>query len=318
MKISVIIPVKNRASLLPITLDNVLAQSLKPFEVIVVDDGSSDDIASVKNIYKQHVTFVDSNGSGPGAARNTGFKVATGDFIQFFDSDDLMTNNKLQIQAQLMQEKKADIVYGPYVKASFDLIWQQQDVIMQYHPLPPGKFSNFVLEGWCNITQSVLFRRELLNVVGVWREDLLTHEDYEYWFRVSKVAKVLIHENKSCTIYRQHINQITDAATSSKSRWLNGVKAMNHIEDHLDFKPPLSSYLKFKGRLSSSKSGLMKHFGKDLQNTLTLFDYLALLFFKITNKIGRSRTGTAWQRMNGVLTPGTQEFDQYTKELKRQ
>src|SRR5688572_24662883 len=116
MKISVVIPVKNRATLLPKTLTNILNQTLTPFEVFVVDDGSTDDIASVISQFDSRVFFLKNSRRGPGAARNEGLLASTGDYIQFFDSDDLMTRNKLETQAKLLNNTGADFVYGPYVK----------------------------------------------------------------------------------------------------------------------------------------------------------------------------------------------------------
>ena len=180
MKISVIIPVKNRANLLAVTLSNILGQSLKPYEIIVVDDASTDNIKDVISHFESSVIFVRSFGNGPGAARNTGLGIATGEAIQFFDSDDLMTKNKLAVQALLLKERKGDFVYGPWVRASNENdAWKQLDVIMQYYPVPKGLMKNHVLRGWCNITQSALFSHDLIKEVGLWREDFLTHEDYE-------------------------------------------------------------------------------------------------------------------------------------------
>src|SRR6478609_5991539 len=117
MKVTVIIPVKNRAHLLPVTLDNVLGQTLTPYEVIVVDDYSTDNIEAVIKRYSKEVIFTKSKGRGPGGGRNTGLEIATGNVIQFFDSDDLMTKNKLQVQSTVLHKRNVDFVYGPFVKA---------------------------------------------------------------------------------------------------------------------------------------------------------------------------------------------------------
>src|SRR4051794_41025426 len=120
-KVSVIIPVKNRASLLPETLDNILNQSLKPYEIIIINDHSEDDLREVQNRYKNDVTFIDSKGTGPGAARNTGYEISTGDYIQFFDSDDLVTIDKLEEQARLLSSTGSGMAYCPHFKASLDI-----------------------------------------------------------------------------------------------------------------------------------------------------------------------------------------------------
>lgn len=86
---SVIIPTYNRATLLNRTLESVLAQTFKDFEVIVVDDGSTDNTASVTASYQGKVRFFRQQNRGPGAARNLGAKHAAGRYLAFLDSDDL-------------------------------------------------------------------------------------------------------------------------------------------------------------------------------------------------------------------------------------
>ena len=315
MDISVIIPVKNRAALLRITLDCILTQSKKPHEIIVVDDGSTDEFPEVVDDYKDRVIFTKSAGKGPGAARNTGMRLATGNAIQFFDSDDLMTVNKLEVQAKLLEEQNADFVYGPWVKAvNEDGEWKQADVIMQYHPLEEGNFADYVLQGWCNITQTVLFKRELFDRVGFWREDLMPHEDYEFWFRIGKHTKKFVHENQSCVIYRQHKHQITDMDVPNEARWMDGINAMNYIQEGIDYNASASSLWSFKGRTASSKTGFVKNFGANPAIKISLLDKMYAFFHKISKKFTRVE-GTNWQQMHGV-SKSADAFKNYLKLLK--
>jgi len=313
-KISVIIPVKNRAGLLPITLDNVLSQTMPAHEIIVVDDGSTDAIATVKEKYSNKILFVNSTGTGPGAARNTGLRIATGNAIQFFDSDDLMTRNKLQVQHQLLSATNAGFVYGPYVKAIFENNhWKQADVIMQYYPLPPGKLSNLVLKGWCAITQSVLFDAALLKEAGFWREDLMPHEDLEYWFRIGKLVKKFVHENESCVFYRQHQLQITDQSVSDKSRSLDGLKARAIIAESMGKDvSPYSRWI-FSGAFAAAGKSYYKKFGERAALAVPS-GKIAASYYRVWQKIGRMQTGTAWRRTLGVNTSSAQ-FEQYLSKL---
>ncbi len=315
MKISVIIPVKNRAALLRITLDCVLGQSKKPHEVIVVDDGSTDEFPEVVNDYKDRVIFTKSEGRGPGAARNAGLRLATGNAIQFFDSDDLMTVNKLEVQARLLDEQNADFVYGPWVKAvNENGTWKQADVIMQYYPLEQGNFADYVLQGWCNITQTALFRRDLIDKAGFWLEDLMTYEDYEFWFRVGKHAKKFVHENQSCVIYRQHKNQVTDLDVPNESRWMDGINAMQQIKDGINYNASVTSLWSFKGRAALSKAGYIKNFGNNQVVKIGLFDKAYAFFYKLSAKLSRVK-GTNWQKIHGVFT-SADAFKNYLKLMK--
>jgi glycosyltransferase involved in cell wall biosynthesis len=85
---SVLVPVYNRDGLIRGTLDSVFAQDYEDYEVIVVDDGSTDETVSVLREYDDRITLLQQENKGPGAARNAGIKVATGEYVVFLDSDD--------------------------------------------------------------------------------------------------------------------------------------------------------------------------------------------------------------------------------------
>jgi len=134
--ISVIIPAYNRAGLIGETLQSLLKQTLPAKEIIVVDDGSTDGTAEAAerefSVFRkqfsggsesifQHPTFkiLSQANAGPGAARNLGLAEATGEFIHFFDSDDIASPNKHEVQLKALLETGADIAYGPWVKGRF-------------------------------------------------------------------------------------------------------------------------------------------------------------------------------------------------------
>ena len=315
LKISVIIPVKNRANLLPLTLNSVLQQSLSPYEVIVVDDASTDDISAVVERYKNNVIFTKSKGAGPGGGRNTGLEIATGNLIQFFDSDDLMTRNKLEVQASRIQQKEVDFAYGPFVKARFENNgWIQEDVLMQYFALPNGLLADYVLQGWCNIFQSALFKRELVNEAGAWREDIFTHEDYEYWFRIAQLTNRYAHERESCVFYRQHQQQITDLHLVEKARWRNELTALDAMKKETRHKPSTHTQLMFAGREYKVKAGYKHTFGDNNMAVNKRHRFLAP-YYKLFQKWGRLQTGTQWQKMHGTLANGQKEFLNYLNNL---
>jgi glycosyltransferase involved in cell wall biosynthesis len=311
MKISVIIPVKNRADLIGATLQSLFAQSLQPYEVIVIDDHSTDNLVGALNKFGDRVTLLRSEGNGPGAARNQGLRHATGDAIQFLDSDDLVSNNKFAVQAKLMYEKNADFVYGPFVKASEEnRQWQQRDVIMQYYPLPKRSLKNLVLEGWC-LTQTILFRTSFLKQVGEWREDLITHEDLEYGFRIAKKATNYVHENQTCVIYRQHPQQLTDKAVQDYKRVLNLDKCLQIVKSNIDFTPSLHSLLMFYGTEASNKQFLNKANGNK-QKQLTVKDYAGWFYRRLVTKIEVSKNKTGWNRLHGAYD-SKEQFANYMK-----
>jgi glycosyltransferase involved in cell wall biosynthesis len=219
--VSVIIPCYNRASLVGETIENMLTQSLKPYEVIVVDDGSTDDSAAVIESFGAAVRLVRQSNQGPGTARNAGLKIATGEFIQFMDSDDLASNNKLEVQVKALESGDADFAYGPWIRchiANKQIAFTDQ--VLQPLPVP---FSRPMLEwfisGWSLVFQNCLFRRSLLDKAGVYRTDLMPSEDSEYFIRILLAAAKPVHTPECLVFYREHeLNKITGAGTSSVHR----------------------------------------------------------------------------------------------------
>jgi len=96
--ISVIIPAYNHASFLASTIDSALSQTLKPSEIIVVDDGSTDDTSSVLRTFVHKIRVLRQNNRGVAAARNRGAEIATGDYLAFLDADDVWLPQKLEMQ----------------------------------------------------------------------------------------------------------------------------------------------------------------------------------------------------------------------------
>ena len=117
--VSVIIPAYNRAGLIGETIECMIRQSLPPHELFVIDDGSTDDTVQVVQSFGKRVRLISQFNAGPGAARNAALAHATGEFVQFIDSDDLATRDKLALQASALTKTGADVAYGPWLQAWF-------------------------------------------------------------------------------------------------------------------------------------------------------------------------------------------------------
>ena len=119
LKISVIIPAYNAEKYLTEALDSVVSQTMSDsdYEIIIVNDGSSDHTAYIlekyKNLYS-NITVINKENGGPSSARNAGLDIASGEYIYFFDADDLLINNSLDALYQCAEEKNADLVIGKY------------------------------------------------------------------------------------------------------------------------------------------------------------------------------------------------------------
>lgn len=319
MSISVIIPIKNRAHLLVTTLDNILSQSVKPTEIIVVDDHSSDDLNAVKERYKDRVLFIPSHGTGPGAARNTGFLASTGSRIQFFDSDDLMTVDKLEIQQQQLSTSSSGMAYCPHVKAlqNTDGTWQQTDSILYFQQLPTSlRYDQWLLRGACMITQSCLFNRELIQEAGLWRTDLMPHEDLEFLFRIGKVEPYPVHSPIPAVIYRQHQFQITDKSTTTNARAKDQLNAYHFIYNQMDGNYTYLDKKVLAGNIIRSSAFVEKSlwpadYTKTVQSNINKSIYQ---ISKLSRKVQRIITKSDWLYLHGI-NKDPRQFEIYIKKL---
>ena len=220
-EISVIIPNYNRATLIGDTIENMLGQSLPPKEVIVVDDGSTDNSVPVITGFGSRVTLIRQENKGPGSARNAGLAVASGEFIQFMDSDDLVSRNKLETQIAAIHKSGADLVYGPWVRTMISgKNMEFIGPVMQTGPLPDWKsMLEWQMGSWSLVFQNCLLRRRIIDVAGKFREDLMPSEDSEYLVRVLMAGARYCHTSDCLTFYREHdLAQITSSGTTKQRR----------------------------------------------------------------------------------------------------
>ncbi len=179
-KVSVVIPTFNRAQLVTEAVDSILSQSYRDFELVVVDDGSTDDTAQRLTAYGHHIRLYRQENRGASAARNAGIGVARGEYIAFLDSDDLWLEDKLRIQMDLMAR-------DPQIKICYTgEIWMRRGV--RVNPKNKHrKYSGWILEKMlplCIVSpSSVLIAREVFDRVGLFDESLPACEDYDLWLR---------------------------------------------------------------------------------------------------------------------------------------
>lgn len=219
--VSVIIPNFNRAGLIGATIENLLCQTQPPQEIIVVDDGSTDDSLSVIRSYGARVTLLQQSNAGPGAARNVGLKAATGRYIQFQDSDDLFSLNKMEEQARVLDETGADLVMGPWAHVMIrdNEVTFESCVLQQSAPPDSIPLSSWLLRGWATIFQGLMFRRSFLQGLGGYRTDLRYGEDMEYFFRILAASPRTAFAGNVLTLYRVDApNKLSHDAGRSKFR----------------------------------------------------------------------------------------------------
>lgn len=187
--ISVVIPTYNRARIVGEAVESALAQTYPPAEVIVVDDGSSDDTAAALEAFGGRIQYVRQENAGPAAARNTGIRHASGCFMAFLDSDDLWEPEKLSLQVHAFSGDPSLAVVSclsRYVSFEGKTL---ADTGPAQDTLPAGSRASIrrlLLGNTVSGGSSAVVRRECLDDVGLFDEGLFGVEDWDLWLRVAK------------------------------------------------------------------------------------------------------------------------------------
>jgi glycosyltransferase involved in cell wall biosynthesis len=179
--VSVVLPSHNRASFLKEAIDSVLAQDFEDFELIIVDDGSTDTTREFLKSYPQ-VCVVTQQHLGVSAARNAGIAQATGKFIAFLDSDDLWLPEKLRAQIAFFNYHLDARV------CQTEEIWIRNGVRVNpkvRHTKPSGMIFERSLELCLVSPSAVMMERDLLDEVGWFDERMPACEDYDLWLRIT-------------------------------------------------------------------------------------------------------------------------------------
>lgn len=219
MKFSVIIPVFNKATTIAESIDSVLAQTEKDYELIVVNDGSTDNIADVLANYES-ITVVNQENGGVSRARNAGIEVANGEYICFLDADDLWLPNHLE-QMSILIQKFPDA--GMYVTSHIETT---EDGKVSHSGVHLRGFDNcFLSENLFALlnrkaynlihTNSMCIPKNVLVCDNIWFEPgEKIGEDTDVWYRVALGYPVALSKSET-TVYRKENSTATKKGTSS-------------------------------------------------------------------------------------------------------
>lgn len=180
--ISVVIPTYNRAGLLKKAVDSVLGQTFRDFELIVVDDGSSDGTEALLSSYGDRLLSIRQENRGPSAARNRGVREAHGELIAFLDSDDWWDREKLSLQVKAMEENPE------YPVSHTQEVWYRREKLLpqkKIHRKPRGFIFAQCLPICCVSVSTLIIRRSLLVEAGGFDEGFPCCGDYDLWLRLS-------------------------------------------------------------------------------------------------------------------------------------
>jgi len=205
--VSVIIPVYNRSEFLKRAVESVLAQSFKDYELVVVDDGSIEDLSDARRLIeaKGH-RLLRLSRSGVSAARNTGVFETSAPWIAFLDSDDLWLERKLEAQVRFLtsnpeiricQTEERWIRKGRFVNPR------------KYHKKPRGRAFEASLGLCCISPSAVILERSLFLEHGGFDERMVVCEDYDLWLRITARHEVGLIDEPLIEKYGGHADQLS-------------------------------------------------------------------------------------------------------------
>jgi len=220
--VSVVMPAYNNAAHIGEALDSVFAQDYPHFEVLVVDDGSTDDTPQVLARYRdeKRIRVLSQANAGSAAARNLGIREARGHYVAFLDADDVWWRGKLSYQVQALGEEGMRMAYSKF-------IWWRTDADGRHPPAAQELERKDHLQlssasattGWmyapllldCVVwTSTVIVERDMLLEAGLFDVELRKGQDYDLWLKLSRIAPMLGLERPTA-LYRIHASSITHA-----------------------------------------------------------------------------------------------------------
>ena len=230
-RVSIIIPTYNYAPYIRDCIKSVFNQNYDDIEIIVVDDGSSDNTKKEISSFKRHITYIYQNNQGLSAARNTGIRYCTGEYIQFLDSDDLLGLNSIKQKVDFfVKHPEAKIIVGPSkhfikinskgfpkTKGAWHILKTDLDVHLCYYNIaPPHAF---------------LCRREVIARTGFFNTELKACEDYDYWLRANVINGYTPNYcANSMVYYRQHAESMSK---NIKNQLIHDIRLQKKLHTNL-------------------------------------------------------------------------------------
>lgn len=198
-RVSVVIPCYNHAHFLPQAIASVHAQTVRPTEIIVVDDGSADDTATVAQAIRD-VIYIWQHNAGLSAARNAGMTRATGDYVIFLDADDILLPDAIERGlACFADHPQSAFVFGGHVGTDVagNVLWETRT--------DPRKadYAGLLGANVIGMHAAVLYRRDVLDKIGGFDTALPSCEDYDVYLRLAAQHPISCHDGVIAQ-YRQH------------------------------------------------------------------------------------------------------------------
>ncbi len=227
--VSVIIPCHNAAPWIADAIHSALAQTHSPVEVVVVDDGSTDESRDIIRSFGGHIKFEFLPHSGASRARNKGLQLATGEFVQFLDADDILFPRCVKRKTETAVAEKADVVY------SGGFFFNVQANLGNYEPqAPPGKGQADAIAhviASTIVTTLLMCRRTSLETIGGFDEQLVKGQEHDLLFRMAFEGFKLAYVPEALSLNRTAHNPYSITSMTSNPPHLE--KLFDRFEERL-------------------------------------------------------------------------------------
>jgi glycosyltransferase involved in cell wall biosynthesis len=254
-RVSVIIPTYNTAHYLPEAVESVLAQTYTDLELIVIDDGSTDNTKEVIEPYLGRIVFLETENNGPSKARNRAIRASSGEYVAFLDADDIWYPDKLDRQMTLFSKnRKYNLLHsdasetGPY-SSQEGSTW-----FSRFNHVKAGLIFSELLSQNFIILSSVIVKRECLEKVGLFDEELKCWEGYDLWLRIAfkhligfvNAPLYMRRLRENSTFFSSRLNEITGIITVME-KWNNDTLRLSEADKKAINQQLRSHYLRLGG-----------------------------------------------------------------------
>jgi glycosyltransferase involved in cell wall biosynthesis len=230
VKVSVIIPAYNGDRYIGEAIDSILAQTYKDYEIIVVDDGSTDNTAQVAQQYGNQIQYLSQTNQGVAASRNLGLSVAKGEYIAFLDQDDLFLSHKLLAQVTLLEKNPSLGI----ANSGWQIVDQQGQVKAAVEPwekIPQLNLADLII--WKPVfLGAMLFRHSWLKRSGGFDTTLEQTPDVDLVLRLAALGCAAAWVEQTTVKYRQHKANASNN-TILQARELDQILARFFTQDNL-------------------------------------------------------------------------------------
>ena len=226
-RVSVIIPAYNRADLIGETIESVLNQTFDDFEIIIVDDGSTDSTREVVRKFDGPIKYIYQQNRGRSCARNRGFEVSGGDYVCFLDSDDVFKPRMLELQVSLLDSNNhLGFVYSDYqfINQTGEILPRPE--VFRGRPLRRGRIFHFLIYFDFIPPSTVMARRDSIDKIGLFESSLEPAEDLDWLLRMTSLYETDYVPEPLCLFRKHDGNTPTTAIEDATIRVV-----MKHLSD---------------------------------------------------------------------------------------